>query len=1155
LCGRDCGVNGVGDQVPGNCVGAREKDEDIEAEDVEAFMEEFGARVPVRVQDPVKPSQAEVEEHTLTHVPFRSWCEHCVRGRGEDSPHFRSKDEPRELELHMDFCFVGDEGREHKITILVARERCTRMTVASAAPSKGAAEFLARRLLAFLREIGADKGDLVVRCDQEPAIVAVFGELARHRAAAGGGRTIPEHSPVADSQGNGVAERAVKSVEGQLRVLRSALETRIRAKVPSEHAVMSWMTEYAAVVLNRYEVGKDGKTAYERNRNKRSKAMGLEFGEAVLWRRRPVGNNLAKLSLMWEHGVYLGLKGTTGEVIVGDEKGVWRTRTVRRRPVEDRWSAEAVEKIRGVPWEKAEEKKEAEVIDPGGALERVPEPMLEQEKRDVREELRAPKSFGSKREDYERHGYTRGCQGCRALLTGTTRQQHSVQCRSRMMEALKDDARVKAAKRRREEFLEKVTVRATPGAGGEVQVTGKDDGKQGMDAAKRSRMQEIEEQAMQTDDIEKLGPLYTEYMELEAASEALKGVDEDGGGAVRATPSAGAAQATEAPLTGGGTASGLSSEDRKRPVEDDGFAELAERIKRRSAMATSRDDKKGAEMDIGKLEVDISELEVNVEDDPWEEWTASGEYSDCGDYELDPEALRQARKEEVAYMQKIRVWEPSTAEECIRRTGKRPITTRWVDVDKGRDGEVCVRSRLVARDFKLKNDELSLDVFAATPPLDAVRLVLRMAMVDGIFENIERRGKVKLMFIDVKKAHLNGVVDDDQYVYVQLPEEAGGGVARLRRWLYGTRPAGAAWEEDYSGRLVAAGFRRGRAASTVFFNPVSGLRVVVWGDDFTVVGCDQDLKEFAEMMRSWYDIKVKAVLGPEVNDDKEVRILNRVVRWKPEMIEYEGDEKHVATVLNELGFDEHTKGLDAPLAKDHEPPEGDEELDETMARSYRRLAATVNYISLDRPDLQFAASVLGRTMSRPTAASWANLKKVARYLKKHPRMVFMFKRAGADSVRELVGFSDSDWAGCRATRRSMSGGLVTLAGSVLRSWSNRQATVALSVGEAELHSATKAAAELIGIQSVMLDLGWAARLKLIRLNVDSSTAQSIVHRRGVGRIRHLEVRHLWLQDLVKAGAILVRKVPGAQNPADPMTKTMGWDEMIHKLSIVNLRGG
>ena len=103
-----------------------------------------------------------------------------------------------------------------------------------------------------------------------------------------------------DSKGNGVIERAVKSIEGQTRVARSALEMRIGAKIEPEHAVMTWLIEYVSLLLNRYEVGRDGRTAYERNKNKSSKLMGLEFGECVMWRRRPVGSNLAKLAVLWD---------------------------------------------------------------------------------------------------------------------------------------------------------------------------------------------------------------------------------------------------------------------------------------------------------------------------------------------------------------------------------------------------------------------------------------------------------------------------------------------------------------------------------------------------------------------------------------------------------------------------------------------------------------------------------------------------------------------------------------------------------------------------------------------------------------------------------------------------------------------------------------
>ena len=134
-------------------------------------------------------------------------------------------------------------------------------------------------------------------------------------------------------------------------------------------------------------------------------------------------------------------------------------------------------------------------------------------------------------------------------------------------------------------------------------------------------------------------------------------------------------------------------------------------------------------------------------------------------------------------MESLPVWEVSSLEECRARTGKDPISTKWVDTDKGRDGEVFIRSRLVARDFKSKHAANDVDVFAAMLPLEAKRLLLRMAMVSGAVKGDEKQGPVKLMFVDVKKAHLSGRLKDFEFAYVSLPKEAGGGVERLRRWL------------------------------------------------------------------------------------------------------------------------------------------------------------------------------------------------------------------------------------------------------------------------------------------------------------------------------------------------------------------------------------
>ena len=85
---------------------------------------------------------------------------------------------------------------------------------------------------------------------------------------------------------------------------------RIGAKIEPEHAVMTWLIEYVSLLFHRYIVGTGGRTAYKRNKNKSSKLMGLEFGECVMRRRRLVGSNLAKLTVLWDVSMYLGVKGS-----------------------------------------------------------------------------------------------------------------------------------------------------------------------------------------------------------------------------------------------------------------------------------------------------------------------------------------------------------------------------------------------------------------------------------------------------------------------------------------------------------------------------------------------------------------------------------------------------------------------------------------------------------------------------------------------------------------------------------------------------------------------------------------------------------------------------------------------------------------------------
>ena len=106
-------------------------------------------------------------------------------------------------------------------------------------------------------------------------------------------------------------------------------------------------------------------------------------------------------------------------------------------------------------------------------------------------------------------------------------------------------------------------------------------------------------------------------------------------------------------------------------------------------------------------------------------------------------------------------------------------------------------------------------------------------------------------------------------------------------------------------------------------------------------------------------------------------------------------------------------------------------------------------------------------------------------------------------------------------------------GHVLKHWSSTQQNVALSIGEAELKGIVKGAAEGIGMPNIAKDLSIYYD---VHLYTDSSAAMGMVARNGMGKVRHIEVSELWIQDAVRNKVLTVNKVKGDDNPADILTK-------------------
>ena len=214
-------------------------------------------------------------EHWITHLPFRNWCQHCVAGKCKSKPHMTAgkiDDENGTPIVAFDYAFMSDkeatvqpkdigkdrdevekdEEKDSDVKMLVCRDNKSKVPAAISVPSKGVDEneYAVRRVLRFLDFLGYEK--VILKSDQESAMKAVLSSVRAHRGIDTvweNTQTMMEHSPVGDSQSNGLVERTIQSVESQVRTMKSALESNLGKTVPADWPILNWRVEHAGNLL------------------------------------------------------------------------------------------------------------------------------------------------------------------------------------------------------------------------------------------------------------------------------------------------------------------------------------------------------------------------------------------------------------------------------------------------------------------------------------------------------------------------------------------------------------------------------------------------------------------------------------------------------------------------------------------------------------------------------------------------------------------------------------------------------------------------------------------------------------------------------------------------------------------------------------------
>ncbi|CAE8639057.1 unnamed protein product, partial [Polarella glacialis] len=425
------------------------------------------------------------------------------------------------------------------------------------------------------------------------------------------------------------------------------------------------------------------------------------------------------------------------------------------------------------------------------------------------------------------------------------------------------------------------------------------------------------------------------------------------------------------------------------------------------------------------------------------------------------------------------------------------VAATWVLRDKGDR----VRVRLVARQINFGDRQ---DTFAARPSTAGQRILLALAALKGYTPVVG----------DFGAAFLHESLDEEVLLDPPPPWKKEGIVWRLKRALYGLRRAPQLFQEFLAGVLGEMGFYRLKSDPAIFYLAAENVYIDIHVDDPLFVGPDAAVEKVIAALET----KVKYKRGEEITEKSWVRYLGRERRKTKDGFKVRIPPKYVEEMLKELRLQD-CRAVMTPFPTAAEVKGSEEPLPAEKASTYRKLVGQAMWMLPVRPDVSFAGKELGRHMSKPRDRDWAALKRLLRYFRGASDAELCMAANPMLPEEDLYGIVDASWAstpGCKST----SGGTLWYRGFLLGHYARTQPVIAQSSCESELYVLTT------GVQE----------LKMVY--TDSSSAQAVTMRRGLGRLRHLAVKDLWLQEEVRSKRLKVMRVTTAENVADLLTKAL-----------------
>ena len=484
-----------------------------------------------------------------------------------------------------------------------------------------------------------------------------------------------------------------------------------------------------------------------------------------------------------------------------------------------------------------------------------------------------------------------------------------------------------------------------------------------------------------------------------------------------------------------------------------------------------------------------------------------------------------AMKEELKSMDHNDVWDLVELPEGCKRVGCKWVFKTKLDSNGNIERH---KARLVAKGFTQKDGVDYKETFSPVSKKDSLRII--MAMVAHY--------DLELHQMDVKTAFLNGNLDEE--VFMDQPEGfvVDGKeqlVCKLKKSIYGLKQASRQWYLKFNDTITSFGFNENIVDRCIYLK-ISGSKfiiLVLYVDDILLATNDLGLlRQTKDFLSKNFEMKdmgeASYVIGIEISRDRSQGWLGL------------SQKAYINKVLERFNMDKCSASV-VPIQKGdkfslNQCPKNELERKQMEQIPYASIVGSLMYAqTCTRPDISFAVGMMGRYQSNPGIEHWKAAKKVLRYLQGTKDHMLTYKRS--DHL-EVIGYSDSDFAGCVDSRKSTFGYLFLLAGGAISWKSAKQTVIAASTMEAEFVACFEATVHGLWLRNFISGLGIVDSIaKPLKIYCDNSAAvffsKNDKYSKGA---KHMELKYFAVKEEVQKQRVSIEHISTKLMVADPLTK-------------------